>query len=236
MIQRTCLLVDDSRQDDIFPAIVEEGKKYNIEITCLQFNVGNPERRDLLTNEEIDLDKVVNIFREEFRGQKIDLIAFDWNLSGSSINGPLVIKAFNDNDIRIKIPKILYSGILKEEIQKLCDNYRINLEMPFKEIWSQISALISAGIVTFASRDHYEIAIVEQLRRTADSIESTVEDIIRKYPDFVFKSAFVNAAFKGKKYSEIVTMIERDSALRNEFTSEITKHIISYLTESIPNG
>src|ERR1035437_3861547 len=99
MIKRTCLLIDDEKQDDIFPVIISEGKKYGLEIECLQLNVGNQENREFLENEEISLEKVIKVFLERFKGVKIDLIAFDWNI-GSGIKGPEIIEFFIKNQIR----------------------------------------------------------------------------------------------------------------------------------------
>jgi len=130
MIKRTCLLIDDEKQDENFPTIIDEGKKHQLDVECYQFNVGNQERRDLLENEEISLEKVVKVFKKEFKGIKFDLIAFDWNI-GSGIKGPTIIKYFNDNNIRRSVPKILYSGVLKEEIEKLCNSYRDGAAIPF---------------------------------------------------------------------------------------------------------
>ncbi len=233
MKKRTCVLIDDDKQDDIFHIIKEEGKRYGLEIDCKQFNVGNQERRDLLTNEEIDLEKVNTIFQNEFNGVKIDLLAFDWNISGSQINGPILIKNFNDNNIRVKVPKILYSGVLKEEIEKLCEAYRTNKNMPFKVIWSQINTLISSDIITFVSRDDYELSIVEQLRKVEDTIESSIEEELRKFPDFKFQNCFVNKSFKGKTFSEIARLLDSNENLRNDFTKEITQQVLDYLTEKL---
>jgi len=232
MIKRTCLLIDDEKQDDIFPTIIEEGKKYNLDIECFQFNVGNQERRDLLEKEEISLEKVVKVFKEEFKGIKIDLIAFDWNI-GSGIKGPTIIKYFNDNDIRKNVAKILYSGVLKEEIEKLCDDYRNNSAMKFKVIWEQLNTLLTTNALAFACTENYEVELVQQLRKIEDTIESSIEEELRKFPDFIFKSGFPNKQFKDKTFGEIADIIDGDRNLRSDLTKEISQQIIAYLTEKI---
>jgi len=233
MTKRTCLLIDDAKQDEVFPSIQREGKKYGIEIKCLQFNVGHPETTEVLTDQDVDIEKVIQVFEEKFKGEKIDLIAFDWNLSSSAVNGPLIIKAFNDRNIRFKVPKILYSGILKEEVEKLCDAYRKNPDMPFKEIWAQINTLISTGILTFVSRTDYEIAIAEQLRKIDDTVDTTIEELLRQFPGFKFQNAFVSKQFRGLTFAEILKIIEGDRLMRNSFTKEITQQVIAYLTEKL---
>lgn len=232
MIKRTCLLIDDDKQDDIFPTIAEEGKKYDLEIKCLQFNVGNQERRDLLTKEEIDLDKVVSVFRNEFRGINIDLIAVDWNLSSARINGPILINRFNESSLRVRTPKLLYSGVLKDEIEKIINNYREDNTILFRDIWLHINAIISCNITTFVTREEYEYGIVEQLRRIDDTIETSIEDELRKFPDLKFQTSFIRKFFKGKSFGEIAEILDKDVKLKNEFTKEITEQTIAYLSES----
>lgn len=232
MIKRTCLLIDDEKQDENFPAIIAEGKKHCLDIDCYQFNVGNQERRDLLDNEEISLAKVVSVFREEFRDVKIDLIAFDWNM-GSGIKGPDVIKYFNDNDVRKNVAKILYSGALKEEIEKLCTDYRNDPNMSFKTIWAPLNTLLTTNALEFAGKENYETILVQQLLKIDDTIESSIEEELRKFPDFVFRSSFPNKHFKNKTFRDIAQMIDADKNLRRDLTKELTEQIIAYLTEKI---
>ncbi len=234
MIKRTCLLIDDERQDLHFPIIMEEGRKYNLEIECLQFNVGNQERRDLLDeNEEISFEKVVTVFKKEFNAKKIDLIGFDWNI-GSGIKGPELIKLFNDNEIRRKVPKILYSGALKDEFEMLLLKYREDKSMSFKIVWNQFYALLTTDVLAFAGKQSdYEKDIVQQLRKVEDTFENTIEEELRKFPDFIFKSIFTSKNFKNKKFSEIAEIIEKDKNLKNDFTKEIVQQVIAYLTEKI---
>jgi hypothetical protein len=232
MIKRTCLFIDDEKQDEVFPIIKEEGFKYQLDIECHQFNVGNQERRDLLEKEEISIDKVIKVFREEFRSIKIDLMAFDWNI-GSGIKGPELIKAFNDSDIRKNVPKVLYSGALKEEVQKLCDDYRNDKEMPFKLVWGQLNTLISTNALDFVGKDNYEIKVVQHLRNIEESFESSIEEELRKFPDFIFKTSFPNRHFKGRTFAQIAEIIDGDKNLRNDLTKEITEQVIAYLTERI---
>jgi len=231
MIKRTCLLIDDEKQDDIFPTIEMEGRKYGLEIECLQLNVGNQENREFLENEEVSLSKVVEVFRNNFTGIKIHLMAFDWNI-GSGIKGPQIIKYFNDNSIRTTIPKMLYSGALKEEVEKLFISFRDN-KIQFKTVWGQISTLINTHALAFEQRDNYEIGIVEQLRKIVDSVESTIDEELIKYPEFIFNSSFTSKHFKEKQFGEISKILEGDPFLRNDFTKEITEQVIAYLTERI---
>lgn len=231
MIKRTCLLIDDEKQDDVFPTIISEGKRYGLDVECLQLNVGNQEHREFLENEEVSLEKVLKVFREKYTGTKIHLMAFDWNI-GSGIKGPQIIKYFNDNGVRENVPKMLYSGALKEEVEKLFTLYG-EKKIPFKKAWSQISTLINSHALVFEQRDNYEVGIIEQLRKIHDTFESSIEDELRKFPDFKFQSAFINKNFRGKSFHEIAEILDGDQFLRNDFTREITQQVIAYLTERI---
>lgn len=232
MIKRTCLLIDDEKQDDNIPIIISEGEKYNIEIEVYQFNVGNQERRDLLENEEISLEKVGQVFRSEFRHVKFDLIAIDWNI-GSGIKGPTLIQYFNESGIRKNVPKILYSGALREEVEKLFDDYRQNTSMTFKSIWGQLRTLLTTNALAYAGKENYELELVQQLRKIDDSVESTIEQELRANNDYIFKLGFPNKQFKGKSFGEIADIIDNDPNLRSNFTKEITQQVIAYLTERI---
>ena len=78
---KSCLVIDDNPQDAEIEAIVRGARKQNIELKCFQFNVGSTQRSDLLTNGRIDSHKVIEIFRQEFSGTKIDLICIELNCS-----------------------------------------------------------------------------------------------------------------------------------------------------------
>jgi hypothetical protein len=233
MIKRTCLLIDDAKQDDVFPAITREGRKYGIEITCLQFNVGHSERNDLLNeDQEIDLQKVTTIFETTYTGEKIHLLAFDWDLSSTTINGLSIIKAFNDQNIRRSVPRILYSGVLKDQVQGLLDQYK-NGEISFKEVWDPVQTLISLGLSSFVSRDDYEVAIAERLRLSIDTVETSIESVLRKIPDLRLESALVSERFRGKSYGEIASMLDNDAHLKAAFSDEIVQQVISHLSNRL---
>ena len=232
MIKRTCLIVDDDDQSDIFPSIKKEGLKYQIEIECIQFNIGNPSENSILKNQTVDSDLVIKIFKEKYTGTKIDLIAVDWDLNNPTLTGPLFIKLLNDNNERLKIPKMLYSGVLKAEIEKICTEFKNNKKQ-FTDIWKEINTLIETDIRKFVNRDSYDNEVVQILRRVDDDIESSIQLILRNFPDFAFKNTFPNPNFKNKTFSEILKLVQNDSILRNELNKEISEQVISYLTEKI---
>lgn len=232
MIKRTCLIVDDDDQSDIFPLIQKEGLKYNIDIECIQFNIGNPSENTILKEQTVDYELVLNVFKQRFTGTKIDLIAVDWDLNNPTLTGPLFIKLLNDNNQRLKIPKMLYSGVLKAEIEKICTEFKNNNKQ-FNDIWREINTLIETDIRKFVNRDVYNSEVVQILRKVDDDFESSIQLILRNFPDFVFKNNFPNPQFKNKTFSQILNIVENDPVLRNELNKEISEQVISYLTEKI---
>jgi len=232
MTHKTCLIIDDDDQSPVFDTIKREGQKHGLDIECIQFNVGNPSEREVLVEEQVSSEKVIEVLRERYRGKKIDLIAIDWDLSVPSMSGPQLIKLLNDNSLRDRVPKILYSGILKNEIEKLCNEFKAG-DKQFKSIWGEINTLITTDIKIFAQRDQYEMEIVNQLKKLGDTIESSIEDELLKYPEAIFKSNFVSKSFNGKTFKEISSILETDTPLRNEFTKEITQQVIAYLSEIV---
>ena len=232
MTQKICLIIDDDDQSEVFDTIKREGQKHGIDIDCIQFNVGNPSEREILVDEQVNPEKVIEVMRERYRGKKIDIIAIDWDLSVPTMSGPQLIKKLNDNSLRDRVPKILYSGILKNEIEKLCNEFKAG-DKQFQSIWGEINTLIKTDIKEFAKRDEYEMAIVNQLKKLGDTVESSIEDELLKYPDAVFKNNFVSKSFNGKTFKEISNILETDTALRNEFTKEITQQVIAYLSKIV---
>lgn len=232
MIKRTCLIVDDEDQSDIFYSIHREGLRKGIDIECIQFNIGSPSEVSILDNQMVSSDKVLSVFKERFNGIKFHLIAVDWDLNNPVLTGPLFIKLLNDNNLRNKIPKMLYSGVLKDEIEDVCNRFKSN-QKSFADIWKIINTLITTDIRKFCIRDNYSTEIVSQLYKVEDSFESSTEDILRKFPDLVFKNGFPNAFLQGKKFSEILTLVENDYHLRNELNRVISEQVVAYLTERL---
>lgn len=232
MIKRICLIVDDDDQSDIFSLIHKEGLKYQIDIECIQFNIGSPSENTILKEQVVDSELVLKVFKDRFTGIKIDLIAVDWDLNNPTLSGPLFIKLLNDNNQRLKIPKMLYSGVLKAQIEKICTEFKNN-EKQFSDIWGEINTLIETDIRKFVNRDVYNTEVVQILRKVEDDFESSIQLILRNFPDFIFKNNFPNPQFKDKTFSQILKLIENDYTLRNELNKEISEQVIAYLTEKI---
>jgi hypothetical protein len=227
-MERVCLLIDNEDQTSSMEKIVREGNKQGLKINCLQFNVGGTERDDLLTDGKIDIQKVIDVFKTEFRRDKFHLIAFDWQLDDESINGVELIRLFDSKEIRKNTKKLLYSGVLKEEIQSLLEKYA-KKEVDFKYAWNQINTLIRINIIDFVDRSEYEKAIVDIISKTDDPIDSIFEKKLREYPDLVFQNTY--PMFEGKKLSELADLIETDVPKGSKFKNELIEQVVAYLLQ-----
>ena len=225
MIKR-CLIIDNEDQSASIETVMREGRKQGVIIECEEFRVGSIERNDLFTNDAIDLAKVENAFKTEFGGKHFDLIAFDWNLDDAEINGIELIRYFQNIKLRRSTPKILYSGILKEEIQSLFDKYQ-KKEIDKARVWNQISTLIQVDIKKFSDRGQYENAIIEIIKETTPSFDAILNKELLNYPDYKISGVFPQ--FNNLTLKEIVHVIEKDASIALKFKTELIEQIIAYL-------
>jgi hypothetical protein len=228
MIDRHCLIIDNEDQSHEIEGIIRNGKPKGINIICHQFNVGSTSREDLLNDaKNIDIAKVVATFNNEFKGIAFNLMAFDWDLSDPNINGIELIRQFQANDLRKNTPKLLYSGVLKEQIGSMLNEFKENKRTE-KTVINWLNALIKTPIMDFIDRPEYANSIVSILEKSNDSLEFAIESELRKLKDCEFKSVFPE--FEGRKFGEIADLIESENVAGNRFKRELVNQIISYLT------
>jgi len=226
---RRCLIIDNEDQIDNFDTIIREGQQKNVKIECFQFNVGSPSRQDLLTDGKIDIEKVIPVIKSEFRGITFDIIAFDWDYEDDSIDGVELIRQFTHYKIFPKTPKMLYSGLLKEQVRGYVDTYSDSQTRNFTELWKKLFPLISLEIVCFVLRDAYEKEIASFLSNRHIDINKLVIDELNKYPDLKFEDP--HPRFNGMLLSKIVELIETDSAVGDLFFKEIVERCIANMIE-----
>ncbi|MBN9483399.1 MAG: hypothetical protein BGO70_13030 [Bacteroidetes bacterium 43-93] len=224
-MEKNCLIIDNEDQTSSIETIRREGKMQKVSINCRQFNVGSTERDDLLSNGKIDLDKVFAAFQQEFSGIHFNLIAFDWDLNDDSINGVDLIRLFQNKGIRANTPKLLYSGVLKDEIHRILDVYRENNN--FSTAWKPISTLIKIKIEDFIDREEYERSIVNLVKRNGESIESIFSAKLREYSTLIFKNMYPN--FEGKSLAEIADILDKDKPQGSKFMHELIEQSLAYM-------
>ena len=227
-MKKYCLIIDNDNQSNEIETIERRGKVKVLDIECLQFNVGSPQRPDLLTDNRIDIDKVISVFQEEFKGITFDLLAFDWDYSDENIDGIELIRHFQHNKIRRSTPKLLYSGLLKDEINNLLAKFK-NEEITDKQLLDKFNTLIKVDIKDFVDRTDYENTIVSLLEKSETPFELIFEGGLRKYPDLKFQNAYPK--FKGKTFSQIADIIQKDPNVGTEFKLEMLDQMIAYTVQ-----
>jgi len=227
-MDKNCLIIDNDDQSDEIEGIIRKAKNKGFNINCYQFNVGSTSREDLLNDEKaIDINKVIDSFHKEFHGISFHLIAFDWDLSDEATNGVELIRQFQAKDVRKNTPKLLYSGVLKEQIASMLQDFKADRRQE-KQVVNWLNSLIRTPIVDFVDRPEYADTIVSILEKSNDPLEFHIESELRKLKDFEFKSVFPE--FAGKKYGDIADIIEADYQTGNRFKKEMINQLISYLT------
>lgn len=229
---KNCLIIDNADQAVSMKSLKRDAKKKGIEIDCFQFNVGSIQDTKLLTNNNIDISKVISEFKIRFKGIQFHVAAFDWDLSDNKIDGIELIRQFNHNKLLKNTPKILYSGLLDQQLAAIINNYD-SKSIKKEELINRIKTLIKTDIKGFVDRDDYVTQIIHILEDSDESLDLIIKEELMKFPNFKFSNKFISASFQYKTFAEISKFLEDDNKLRNEFKREIIQQVIAYLTETI---
>ncbi len=228
-MEKFCLLIDDEDQGPNIEKIEREGKKKNLLIKCFQYNVGGINNEHLLENGAIQLDKVMDNFHNEFQGISFDLIAFDWDFNDTVVNGIELIRVFQERKIRLKTPKLLYSGRLKDEIESYFEGYKEE-KISFETAWNRVNALVNANIVGFKDRNDYEMGIVKYFdQNQLPTPENIIIRELRKYSSLTFHNIY--PPFDNLTLSEIAQIIENDEPKGLKFLSNILELTIAHMID-----
>lgn len=229
---KTCLIIDneDQKESGSFETLEQEAKKQGIALEVYQFLLGSSARPDLLTNNKIDMQKVIPIFKEEFKGLNFDIIAVDWDFEDGpdGINGIELIKQFQINRIKRSAPKILYSGILKDEVETICERYKKE-EFNFDRVWKLIKPMIEIDIVNFVDRENYEKEIVSFLSKNTLNADNLIIKELNKHSDLVFENGYPQ--FEGQTLGKIAEIIANDYPQGVKFLKEIIELTIAHIVK-----
>jgi CheY-like chemotaxis protein len=233
MMDKKCVLVDDNRQDTNEEKIVRIGKSKGIRIETMQFNVGNSELTEVLTDGEINIPKVIAYYTSKFRKYHFDLIAFDWDLNDDKIDGVELIRQFRANNLLRKTNVVLYSGELTEVVKGYFEAHRKD-PSSFGNKWTKIKTLIDVPILGFYDRTNYEEKIVEELGNISKhlDLESELIKKLRENSDLVFNN--INPRFEGKTFGKVADLIENDIKSGHQFTSELFDQALALLFKLNP--
>jgi hypothetical protein len=231
-MEKRCLIIDNEEQVSNIETIERLGRAKGLKIICDEFNVGMLSKDELLTENKIDITKVVDQYNKEFKGNTYHLVALDWDLGDAEITGVELIRKFQEYKILVNTPKILYSGLLKDEISSKLERFKNNdISKTFLINW--INTLIKVDIKNFVDRVAYEQEIITQLLKNDETLDLIIEEELMKFPDLKFSNSFTSKSFKGKSFLDIGIILKENPFLRNEFKKEIIQQVISYLTEKI---
>lgn len=231
-MEKRCLIVDNEDQIASIETIQRLGRQRGLTIICDEFNVGMLSRDEFFLNNRIDVDKVIKEFRNKHKGVTYHLVAFDWNLGDEVVTGVELIRKFQENKLLTNTPKILYSGLLKEEISSQLDSFFRDSTRK-TQLVNWINTLIKVDVRNFVDRTVYEQEIVSQLSKIDETLDLIIEEELRKYPYIRFDNIFGSRGFKGKSFGEIADEMERNDLIRNDFKREIIQQVIAYLAEKI---
>jgi CheY-like chemotaxis protein len=223
---RKCLIIDNEDQSSTIEKAERLAKQKGLNIEFKQFNVGNTENTEFLTEGAINIPKVVDEYKKEYENETFHLAIFDWNLDDDAINGIELVRQLEANNILKNTPKIVVSAKLKiilNEIAVAEESKRIE----------RLSVLVRSGIKDYIDRDNYEVDIIKFFKKNEDSLDLNIEEVLKKFPTLKFEQNFINKKFNGKTFLEIANYLSNNEMIRNDFKKEIIQQVIAYLTEKM---
>ncbi|RYE59520.1 MAG: hypothetical protein EOP48_00590 [Sphingobacteriales bacterium] len=218
-----CLIIDNEDQTSSFEMISKLARDKGLKVNCYQLIVGGSERPDLLTEGKINLEKVFQALFNEHK-RHYDLIAFDWDLEDPEVNGVELIRHFTARKFRKNVPKMLYSGILKDRIRDRFELYKQG-DITLKSAYNEVHTLITVGVVDFADRTKYEEQIINFLSKVEETTDRIIQLKLREYPNYVFRGVF--PPFEGKTLGEIAEHIDKDVDIGNKFVREFLDQAVA---------
>jgi hypothetical protein len=196
-------------------------QKKNIQAQFFEFNVGSQLRKDLLTNEMIDTDKVIKTFESEFQGRKLDLVCIDYSLEDAKVNGLDILKKIHS--LRPKARYLVYSSSLDNVARNVVEEYESDKDQ--RKLLTKIKDLARYRVEDFVARDQFNQRILDLLSKEPQSLDSIVEEKLLENGDMVFQQGY--PPFSGKTLKEIVLEIQRSTQRGNEYLQEIIELAIA---------
>lgn len=218
-----CVIIDDNSMEVHIEWIEHQLRKKNIQAQFFEFNAGSQVRKDLLTNEMIDLEKVVRAFESEFEGRKLDLVCIDYSLEDKKVNGIDVLKKIHS--LRPKAKYMIYSSSLDNVAKKVVEEYEVDKDQ--RKLLTKIKDFARYRIEDFVARDQFNPRVVELLSKEPQSLDSIVEEKLLEQGDLVFQQGY--APFSGKLLKDIVREIQRGTPRGNEYLQEMIELAIAQI-------
>lgn len=223
-MEKTCLIIDDNKQDEVLEQLVEKARKKGIVLKCPQFNVGSTERSDLLDAAgAIDTNVVIEKFKAEFTGIKLDMICVDFQLEDENINGLDVLKVIYEH--RKSSQYMIYSSSIDQVASGIIETY--DKDKNKSQLINRIKSLTRYNIRDFVPRERYDQAILEIIGKDEVSLELALEAKLLEYPDLIFQNTY--PVFEGRSLQDIAAEIRVDSHHGKRFKVELIEQAIAYM-------
>jgi len=207
-LERFCLFIDDEDISDELEAFKDKAKRSGYKISCEAYNPNS----DTDENLDLDLEKIVDNIKQEYKSRKIDIIACDYNFGDKEINGCEV--AFLVRQFKKNSQILIYSG----NIDTVLGDYFGKIDSKNKkQVFHKIKKLITSKIDDFIDRSDYLNHILGMLGKT--SLELEIENQLIKYKDIHLTHGFENLA--GKTFEEIAAHVSEQSPPGQRFIKEL---------------
>ena len=231
MVDKTILVIDDNDQKNYLDRIAKVAGQSGINMIYKQFNVGSPNEPDLLTDGNIDVNKVKAAYKERFknRGIVFNMILCDWDLSDEFIDGAELIRRMGNECFREDTPKILYSSLLREKLEEQLDKYDKEDDDTKEPVIKYIASLINGNYKGFVSRENLQPTVLGHLM-DSENIDFLLLDALNRYPDQIMAVGHGHN-LEGRTFAEVAHMIETDNQVSYDFKRNIIQEVIQYLTQ-----
>ena len=231
MVDKTILVIDDNDQKNYLDRIAKVAGQSGINMIYKQFNVGSPNEPDLLTDGNIDVNKVKAAYKERFknRGIVFNMILCDWDLSDEFIDGAELIGRMGNECFREDTPKILYSSLLREKLEEQLDKYDKEDDDTKEPVIKYIASLINGNYKGFVSRENLQPTVLGHLM-DSENIDFLLLDALNRYPDQIMAVGHGHN-LEGRTFAEVAHMIETDNQVSYDFKRNIIQEVIQYLTQ-----
>lgn len=239
---KTVLVIDDKKRNTVFDDLKEAAHDIGIELDLYQFNPGGAIENDLLDPEtgNLIINKTVERFKERFNDKVFDVIACDWNLGVTNVNGLEVLRQITAIRQSLRdTPKIMYSGTLEDEIKKMVRGINNPAEgvAPNKAMdmfVKDVKMLASSEFIALSGREDLKEDLLPYLKHPIP-LETLVPRILGEEKDLTFA---VNCGHKyaGKSFFEVLAWIENSETLKSELIQDISEEAIAYLTHKVANS
>ncbi len=168
-------------------------------------------------DQEMDLSKFTSKIIQETQTYHINVIACDYQYSGNKYNGVNIIHELRKSGFLS--PIILYSSNETKVATELFNGALSNEEKILRFI-----ILLKCRIDQFLVRETYYEVVLEMLKKNYN-LKAIVLKKLSEYPDLIIK--FDSGFFEGKKFSDVIDEINRNSLHGNSFMAEILELAIA---------